>query len=141
MPKFTVLFYQDSKGSAPVVHWLKELRRDDVQGYDKCVAKIQRLRDEGNDLRRPEADYLAHGIHELRAKHGTKQYRISYFFHGQHAAVLVHSMIKQSKAVPRRELMRAQERRDTFKNNPRAHTHEQEEDQGRTEDHRPDHRR
>jgi len=128
MPKTTVLFYEDATGTAPVVRWLKKLRRDDVQGYDKCVAKIERLRDEGNDLRRPEADYIADGVHELRAKHGTKQYRILYFFHGQHVAVLVHAITKKVRVIPRQELRRAKERRDTFQNNPRTHTHEQEED-------------
>ena len=100
MPKTTVRFFQDATGTAPVVRWLKKLRRHDVQGYDKCVAKIERLRDEGNDLRRPEADYLAHGIHELRAKHGTKQYRILYFFHGQHVAVLVHKNHQEDQGHP-----------------------------------------
>jgi phage-related protein len=128
MPKTTVLFYRDTTGTAPVVAWLRKLRRDDVRGYDKCVAKIERLREEGHDLRRPEADYLADGIHELRAKHGRTQYRIFYFFHGQHVAVLVHAILKKTRGIPPPELKRAKKRRETFQNDPQAHIHEQEED-------------
>ncbi len=41
--------------------------------------------DLGHELRRPEADYLRHGIYELRGNHQGIQDRMPYFFHGRTA--------------------------------------------------------
>jgi phage-related protein len=128
MPKTRVLFYQDDRGRAPVVEWLRHLRRSDVDAYDKCAAKIARLQEEGSDLRRPEADYLDDGIYELRAQRQRNQYRILYFFHGQDVAVLHHALARKTNAVPPQELRRAKERRHAFKKNPDKHTYGEEED-------------
>jgi DNA-binding XRE family transcriptional regulator len=48
--------------------------------YAKCAVRIRRLADLGHELRRPEADLLRDGICELRARLGTVNYRILYFF-------------------------------------------------------------
>lgn len=50
---------------------------------DKCYVRLERLRDMGHELRRPEADYLRDGIYELRASLHGIHYRILYFFHGK----------------------------------------------------------
>ena len=83
MPRTGVVFYQEARGDVPALDWLRRLQRTDRRGYAKCVARVQRLAELGHELRRPEADFLRGGIHELRARRGRVQYRILYFFHGK----------------------------------------------------------
>ena len=63
MPKTLVVFYKDREGNVPVLEWLDALP---AKIQDKCVVKLERLRDLGHELRRPEADLLRNGIYELR---------------------------------------------------------------------------
>jgi phage-related protein len=74
------------------------------------------------EVRRPHADYLRDGIYELRARLGTVNYRILYFFHGTLAAVLAHGLVKTDR-VPPKEIDWARERMKRFKANPGRHTH------------------
>jgi len=60
----------------------------------------------GHELRRPEADLLRDGIYELRARLGTVNYRILYFFHGRNVAVLAHAITKENE-IPVVEINRA----------------------------------
>lgn len=63
MPKIAVVFYQEDAKTVPVLDWLDHLP---AKAQDKCRLRIERLRDLGHELRRPEADYLRDGIYELR---------------------------------------------------------------------------
>jgi phage-related protein len=83
--------------------------------------KIERLREEGHQLRRPEADLLREKIYELRASLHEIHYRILYFFHGNVAAVLSHGIVKED-CVPPIEIERAIQRRKNFELDPKAHT-------------------
>lgn len=125
MPRATILFYQEAPREVPVLDWLRELRRIDRRGYAKCVARIQRLAEMGHELRRPEADLLRDGIHELRARRGRLNYRILYFFHRRHVVVLACGLTKESK-VPDFEVDRALRRRVAFEKDPERHTFETE---------------
>jgi hypothetical protein len=124
MPATTVLFYRDDKDRVPVLDWLRKLRREERKAYAKCVVRIRRLAEEGYDLRRPEADYLHDGIHELRAKSGRVNYRILYFFHGRNVSVLVSALTKESE-VPAMEMERALERKVLYEKDPERHTYEE----------------
>ncbi len=123
MPQTRVLFYRDSSVSVPVLGWLLLLRRRDRRGYAKCLAKIQRLSELGHELRRPEADYLRDGIHELRARQGHVNYRILYFFSGRDEAVLVHALTKEG-AVDDSDIERAVRRKNEYQEDPKAHGYE-----------------
>jgi putative component of toxin-antitoxin plasmid stabilization module len=125
VPRTTVLFFQEAPRDVPVLDWLRELRRTDRRGYAKCIARIHRLAGMGHELRRPEADLLRDGIHELRARRGRLNYRILYFFHGRHVVVLACGLIKESK-VPDAEVDRALRRRVAFEKDPVRHTFETE---------------
>ena len=124
MPITSILFYQEKKGNAPVVKWLSELRSKNSQGFANCVGRIRQLESMGHELRRPSADYLRDGIYELRAKHRNIQYRILYFFNGKNIAVLNHSIIKKSSAVPKKEIELAIKRKEKFEQNPEQHTYQ-----------------
>jgi hypothetical protein len=95
VPETTVLFYKDDDGSVPAKEWLAELRARNKPAFAQCVAVIGRLAMFGHELRRPQADYLRDGIHELRAKKGHVNYRLLYFFHGRNVALLAHAMAKK----------------------------------------------
>jgi hypothetical protein len=125
MPRTGVVFFREATGEAPVLVWLRELRRADRRGYAKCVARIQRLAESGHELRRPEADFLRDGIHELRARSGRVHYRILYFFHGKDTAVLAIGLSKEGK-VPEAEIVRALRRKAAFEEDPSGHTFEME---------------
>lgn len=87
MPRTRVVFYREEDRSVPVLDWFASLP---VKAQAKCLERIQYLEGVGHEARRPHADYLRDGIYELRAKLGTVNYRILYFFHGTMAAVLAH---------------------------------------------------
>ena len=123
MPVTTVVFYRD-KGGVPVLDWLRKLRHDDRKAYAKCVVRIRRLAEEGHELRRPEADYLRDGIHELRAKSGRVNYRVLYFFHVRNMAVLAHSLTKEAE-VPAAEIHKVLERKALYEGDPEGHTYEE----------------
>jgi len=125
MPQTEILFYQEAPQDVPVLDWLREIRRTDRRGYAKCVARVQRLAEMGHELRRPDADFLRDGIHELRARRGRINYRILYFFHGQEVVVLACGLTKDAR-VPDADIERALQRKVAFEKEPNRHTFEME---------------
>lgn len=121
MPRTKVVFYREEDGTAPILEWLDGLPSKVVA---KCRVRIERLRDLGHELRRPEADLLRDGIHELRIGFQGQNYRMLYFFHESVAAVLSHGLVKE-RAVPPVEIDRAIERKTRFARNPKRHTYEE----------------
>jgi phage-related protein len=117
MPRTDVVFYQENRNDVPVLDWLKELRRTDQRAYESCVAAIARLADFGHELRRPLADILRDGIHELRVRKGRVNYRILYFFHGRNLAILGHALTKEDE-VPKADIERAIRRKKAFEADP-----------------------
>ena len=124
MPTTLVLFFQELDGRAPVLEWLKELKRWDPDAFAKCTGGIARLRALGHELRRPVADYIGDGLYELRLRSGRVHYRILYAFHGRGVAVLVHGLTKQG-VVPAQDIARALRRKRAFEASPERHTHQE----------------
>ena len=122
VPRTELYFFKDDAGKAPVIDWLKSLRRKERKAYAKCAARIDALATLGHELRRPMADYLRDGVHELRVRHGRVNYRILYFFHGQAVAVLAHALTKEAK-LPDADIERAIQRKEAFEKNPKQHTY------------------
>ena len=120
MPQTEVVFFAAEDGSVPSLVWMDQLQ-DNVR--DKCIVRIERLAELGHELRRPEADFLRDGIHELRVRHGNVHYRILYFFH-EGRAVLSHGCTKED-VVPPAEIDRAIENKTRFVHNPARHTYEE----------------
>lgn len=119
MPRTLVVFYKDHEGNVPVLEWLDALP-EKIQ--DKCVVKIERLRELGHELRRPEADLLRNGVYELRVGREGMNYRILYFFHGRVAAVLAHGLTKEQE-IPVKDIEQALERKRLFEQDPEGHTY------------------
>ncbi|MBA3976496.1 MAG: hypothetical protein C0504_20000 [Candidatus Solibacter sp.] len=118
MPKTAVILYCEEDGSCPFLEWLDE---QSVKVKAKCLLRVERLRELGHELRRPEADLLRYGIYELRANLQGVNYRILYFFHGTVAAVVAHGIVKEG-AVPPKEINRAVQRKKRFEANPAKHS-------------------
>ena len=117
-----VVFYREEDGTVPFLEWFEDLGE---KAQDKCLVRIERLRELGHELRRPEADLLRDGIYELRTKHQRVNDRMLYFFHRQEAVVLSHGITKQQDEVPPSEIDRAIERRNRFAADPGRHTFEE----------------
>jgi len=122
MTKTKVVFYKEKdETTAPLLEWLDTIP---LKARLKCLTRIERLGEEGHQLRRPEADLLRDKIYELRASLQGIHYRILYFFHGNIAAVLSHGIVKED-SVPPIEIDRAIQRRKNFEINPKLHTYEE----------------
>ena len=120
MPWTRVALFREEDGSVPLLDWLDSLPPKVVA---KCRVRLERLRDLGHELRRPEADLLRDGIYELRIGHQGVNYRMLYFFFGSVAAVVSHGCTKE-RMVPPIEIERAIRRRSLYRANPTRHTQE-----------------
>ena len=119
MPKTEVLLYAEGDGTCPLLDWMDGLPQ---KAQDKCIVRIERLAEMGHELRRPEADFLRDGVHELRvALHGV-QYRMLYFF-SENKAVISHGLIKKGEEVSPKQIDLAIERKGRFASNPLKHTY------------------
>jgi putative component of toxin-antitoxin plasmid stabilization module len=123
VPATEVLLFRDERGRAPVREWLDRLQETNPRAHARCVIRIERLAAAGYELRRPEADMLRDGIHELRAESGHVNYRVLYCFHGRNVAVLLHAFTKEG-AIPDIELQRALDRRRLLQIDPMTHIQE-----------------
>ena len=118
MPPTVVIFYAEDN-FCPILDWLETLP---FAARKKCRDRLSRLAALGYELRRPEADFLKDGIHELRATNSGTHYRLLYFFH-QSKAVISHGLVKE-REVPAKDIFLAITRRTKFAHDPRRHTHE-----------------
>ena len=121
MPRTKVVLYQEEDGSCPFLDWFSELP---AKVQDKSYLRLERLREMGHELRRPEADFLRDGIYELRVSFQEVHHRILYFYHGTVAAVVSHGLVKE-RMVPPKEIDRAVERKKRFEASPWRHTYEE----------------
>lgn len=111
--------------------WRQWLATVPAKAQDKCRVCLERLRELGHEMRRPEADYLRDGIYELRTKVGKVNYRVLYFFHGNVAAVVSHGLVKEDR-VPPKAIDKAKQRKQKFEANPALHTYAEETDENAT---------
>jgi hypothetical protein len=114
-----VIFFKETDGTVPFLDWLRDLK--EKKAVAKCIAMVELLEQFGPKLRRPHADILRDGIHELRTRVGRVQYRLLYFFHEQ-LAVISHGFIKPGAKVEAKEIDRAVGNREVFRKAPNEHT-------------------
>jgi hypothetical protein len=122
MPVTVLKFYRDASGSVPLLEWLSSLARTNVRAYKKCVWLLERLAEEGRELRRPLADYLRDGIYELRTQVGNVNYRILYGFVGQNVVLLTSGLTKE-RSVPPAEIETAIARIADYQRDPKRFGH------------------
>ena len=112
MPKTQVVFYAELN-VAPALAWLDEV---DDKVRDKLFYRVRRLEEAEHELRRPEADFLRDGIHELRVRHLRVNYRLLYFFH-ERVGVIAHGCTKEG-AVGNADIDRAIARQKKYAKSP-----------------------
>ncbi len=122
MPPTLVLIYCEADGTVPLLEWMDAMG---VKAREKCLVRIERLRALGHELRRPEADLLKEGIHELRASYQGVHYRLLYFFDGPRV-VLSHGVTKE-RQIPAREIALAARRKRLFEQDRIRHTYRESE--------------
>ncbi len=96
MSRKRVVYYVDAQGRSPVLEDLQVLTRQEQQ---KIVAYISLLEEQGEELRRPIADYVGDKLYELRPK----AHRVLYFFLLKDSAVIVHLFRKRTDHLPEAE--------------------------------------
>lgn len=88
-----IYYFSNERGESPVKEFIKSLP---IKERAKVFAYIGELKKQGNNLRRPMADYLGAGIYEIRPKDN----RIFYFFYLKDNAVLAHAIRKRTREIP-----------------------------------------
>ncbi len=111
MKKWNVLYYETANGECYVEKFIEKLTKREQA---KILAIINELQNKGINLPRPFADLLRDGIHELRIKLSGEQTRTLYFFCYKDFIVLTHSFVKNTSAVPDKEIERAIRIRNDF---------------------------
>lgn len=101
-----------------MVEWVESLQK---KPREKCFEWIDRLMTFGYELQRPYADTLREGIHELRVRFQSVNYRMLYFFHGGNAVVLTHGLTKE-KGIPDKEIEKSVNLKKKFEADPESHT-------------------
>ena len=119
MPKTKVVLFAEENGNCPLIGWMDGIP---LKAKIKCIVKVDRLKEMGYELRRPEADFLRDDIHELRVALRGIQYRMLYFFTGGQA-VISHGLIKQGNEVPPKEIDLAIKRKTQFEKDPQKHVY------------------
>lgn len=109
-----LILFRENDGRVPL---LELLDRIPEKALVKCLHRLERLKELGHLLRRPEADYLRDGVYELRVRHLKVNYRILYFFHGRTIVVVSHGLTKESE-IPARDIDLAIERKRRFELSP-----------------------
>ena len=96
-----VIFFELPSGQCPVKDFLNDL--NEVKDLPYIDHGFERLRKLGNNLRRPQADYLRDKIYELRVKTRNGQFRFLYFF-DKNIICITHGFKKKTRKVPDQQI-------------------------------------
>jgi len=105
--EWTVDFYQESDGHAPVEEFLDSLR---PEGRAKALALVHALKLHGPNLPFPYSSQAASKIRELRTQYGKDKIRILYFADARRVFILLHGFVKRSAKLPPSDLAKAETR-------------------------------
>ena len=101
---YEIIYYETNKGEVPVSDFLD---KQSSKAQTKIIKHVSLLAKEGQNLRRPYADYLRDGIYELRVKFSPHEYRMLYFFFQRADIVITNGFAKKTDQVPESELLKA----------------------------------
>jgi len=104
---WTIDFYQEPDGSAPVEAFLDSLQ---AEARAKALALIQVLKAQGPNLPFPYSSQVAGRIRELRTQYGKDKIRILYFADARRVFVLLHGFTKRTAKLEAAELAKAESR-------------------------------
>lgn len=93
---WTVDFYQDADGAAPVEAFLNALP---MKHRAKLLALIAKLKEYGPTLPFPYSSQVEGRLRELRTRFGKTRLRILYFADAGQKFILLHGMVKDSERL------------------------------------------
>jgi len=102
---YTVHFYVDERGDAPVRGFIKEFNKKSRAKIGRYINLLER---HGPDLPRPYADQVRDKIRELRVRVTDGNLRIFYFFFIERNIILLYAFKKKSQDLPVREIEQAE---------------------------------
>ena len=112
---YTIKFYEDKDGNAPVLNYIDELAaRDDKEGrikFDKVIDYIEKLRAGGTRIGENFVKHLEGEIWELRPLRD----RILFAAWIENSFVLLHCFMKDTQRTPRSEIEKAHRELADFK--------------------------
>ena len=111
MAEFEVEFYETTDGDKPAKDFLISL---DNKMRAKMASMISLLQENGYNLREPYSKHLSEGIFELRAKVGSDNTRVLYFFYIDRRVILTNGFVKKTKKTPLKELEKAKKYRQDY---------------------------
>ena len=91
--EWRIELYRTANGDVPVRTFLDSLEQE---RRDEADALIQLLREQGNQMRRPQSGVIGGGVFELRGF----QIRIAYTFRPGRRAVLLDGVVKKQDSLP-----------------------------------------
>ena len=112
--EFTVEFYVNASGRAPVQEFLDELRQSDPDDFAAVLAGLAKLRNRQYH-REPLSKALGGGLFELRHV-GKLNTRVLWFFVKGRRIIAVHGIRNKGHAIPVRDLDTARERMGDWRN-------------------------
>lgn len=104
---WTVDFYEERDGSAPVESFLAQLP---LAHRAKALAIVRLLEEVGPALPFPYCSQVRGKIRELRTQQGKDKIRILYFADKRRWFILLHGFIKRTDRLSRNEIETAEQR-------------------------------
>ena len=104
---WTVEFFVDANGSAPVENFLTALP---LNHKAKALAIIKILEQEGPNLPFPFSSQVRGKLRELRTQQGKDKLRILYFGDSRRVFILLHGIVKRKAKLPEAEIQTAEAR-------------------------------
>ena len=104
---WTVEFYEEEDGSAPVEKFLAQLPREH---RGKALAIVKLLEEAGPILPFPYSSQVRGKIRELRTQHGKDRIRILYFADKQRRFILLHAFLKRAEKLSEHDIATAERR-------------------------------
>jgi len=98
---WTVEFFEEADGSAPVESFLAELP---VGPCAKALAIVKLLEELGPSAPFPYSSQVQGKIRELRTQYGKEKIRILYFGDAQRRFILLHGLIKRTDKLAQQEI-------------------------------------
>jgi hypothetical protein len=98
---WTVEFYEEANGSAPVEAFLDGLP---TKQRAKALALVKLLEEQGTQLPFPYCSQVRGPLRELRTRFGQTRLRILYFADSRRMFVLLHGIVKATAKLPESDI-------------------------------------
>lgn len=108
--KWTVEFYEEEDGSAPVEEFLNSLP---TRHKAKGLAIVRLLEEAGPTLPFPHSSQVRGRLRELRTQQGKDKIRILYFGDARRWFILTHGLIKRTDRLSESDIQIAEKRMRT----------------------------